>query len=270
MGWGHARAVETCGAGGRAATPHAVAPQTGTALALRPSSWRGGGSRGWCPAVGQLGLGRTEEEADTHVTVVLSNCSARLSMADDCKYGSSLSVCLSVCCVSVLASPVFVLCGCPCPPPAPGLVHLCGPHPRAACLAPAPGGPLPVAPAGFGGCKVLDGFVVPGCGEVQGLGMGWEGTAVGQCHVTRDSQTQADPVFSLHTEGERGHWRHEQGEQCVLGSQGCSSRPLVPQFPLEAMAGLGLWWVLRAGASRWDSTVSCPVAQPWGRSLARL
>lgn len=63
-----------------------------------------------------LALGRMEEAgADTHVTVVLSNCSSRLSMADDCKYGSSLSVCLSVRSVSVLASPVLVLCGCPCP-----------------------------------------------------------------------------------------------------------------------------------------------------------
>lgn len=84
--------------------------------------------------------------ADTHVTVVLSNCSSRLSMADDCKYGSSLSVCLSVRSVSVLASPVLVLCGCPCPahtllrlltwssswsPPLPGtgswLAHASGP-----------------------------------------------------------------------------------------------------------------------------------------------
>lgn len=64
--------------------------------------------------------------------------------------------------------------------------------------------------------------MVPGCGEVQGLVMGWEGMVVGQCHVIRDSQTQADPIF-LHAEGERGHWRHEQGEQCVPGSQGCSS-----------------------------------------------
>lgn len=88
----------------------------GTPLAL-PSllAGRAGGGRGWYPAVGQLGLGRMEEGADTHVTVVLSNCSARLSMADDCKYGGSLSVCLSVRCVSVLASPVFVLCGCPRP-----------------------------------------------------------------------------------------------------------------------------------------------------------
>lgn len=50
-------------------------------------------------AVGQLGLGRMEE-ADTHITVVLSNCSACLSMADDCKYGGSLSVCLSAVCQS--------------------------------------------------------------------------------------------------------------------------------------------------------------------------
>lgn len=117
LGWGHFRAVEICGAGDRALTPSAVARQMGDTRgsAVPPGWWELGGGQGWYLAVGQLGLGRMEEGADTHVMVVLSNCSARLSMADDCKYGSSLSVCLSVRCVSVLASPVFVLCGCPCP-----------------------------------------------------------------------------------------------------------------------------------------------------------
>lgn len=83
----------------------------GSATQCHSVPWpcRGGGQPG-------LALGRMEEAgAGTHVTVVLSNCSSRLSMADDCKYGSSLSVCLSVRSVSVLASPVLVLCGCPCP-----------------------------------------------------------------------------------------------------------------------------------------------------------
>ena len=186
-----------------------------------------GGGQGWYSAVGQLGLGRMEEGADTHVMVVLSNCSARLSMADDCKYGSSLSVCLSVRCVSVLASPIFVLCGYPCP--AHALLRL--PTWSISVV------PILVLPAwhwllagicpwphlGSGGGKVLDRFAVPGCGEVQGLVMGWEGTAMGQCHVIRDSQTQADPTFLLRAEGKRGRWRHEQGEQCMPGSQGCSS-----------------------------------------------
>lgn len=63
---------------------------------------------------------------------------------------------------------------------------------------------------------------------------------MGQCHVSRDSRTQADPIFLLRAEGgrSRGHRRHEQGEQRVPGSQGCSSSPLVPQFPLEALAGV--------------------------------
>lgn len=79
----------------------------------------GGHPRTLAPGRGRPGLapgvGDTEEGANTHATVVLSNCSARPSMADDCKYGSSLSVCLSVRCVSVLASPVPVSCGCPRP-----------------------------------------------------------------------------------------------------------------------------------------------------------
>lgn len=63
---------------------------------------------------------------------------------------------------------------------------------------------------------------------------------MGQCHVIRDSQTQADPIVSLRAEGERGrgHWRQERGERRVPGGRGCSSRPLVPQFPLEALAGV--------------------------------
>lgn len=126
--------------------------------------------------------------ADTHVTVVLSNCSSRLSMADDCKYGSSLSVCLSVRSVSVLASPVLVLCGCPCPahtllrlltwssswsPPLPGtgswLAHASGPS----------------------GMWWVERSRTDGqCRDVGRDGeKGWEGTV--QCHVTRDCQSRA-------------------------------------------------------------------------------
>lgn len=57
---------------------------------------------------------------------------------------------------------------------------------------------------------------------------------MGQCHVIRDSQTQADPVFLLCAGSERGHSRQEQREWRVLGSQGYSSRPL------EALAEVGL------------------------------
>lgn len=136
---------------------------------------------------GQPGLGRMEEGADTHAMVVLSNCSACLSMADDCKYGSSLSVCLSVCCVSVLAPPVPVSCGCP--------------HPAHTLLRlptwPTSVVPILVLPAWHwllaGICvgwgverKVLERFKGAGCGEVQGLVMVWVSTGIGQCHVIRD------------------------------------------------------------------------------------
>lgn len=115
-----------------------------------------------------LALGRMEEaRADTHVTVVFSNCSSRLSMADDCKYGSSLSVCLSVRSVSVLASPVLVLCGCPCP--AHTLLRL-----LVQLLVPTPAwhwllaGTCQWPLRDVVGGEVLDGLAVPGRGRDKG------------------------------------------------------------------------------------------------------
>lgn len=131
-----------------------------------------GDTRGPVGGGGQpgLALGRMEEaRADTHVTVVLSTCSSRLSMADDCKYGSSLSVCLSVRSVSVLASPVLCLVWlpvpCPHPPSAPDLVQLLVPTPAWHwLLAGTCQRPLRDAVGG----EVSDGLAVPGRGRDEG------------------------------------------------------------------------------------------------------
>lgn len=149
-----------------------------------------------------------------------------LSMADDSKYGSSLSVCLSAVCRSWPRR--FLSCVAARALPTPSSSSQLGPSlwSLSSCCLLGTGswwalahGPSWVLRGG----EVLDRFTAPGCGEMQGSVMGWEGTVMGQCHVIRDSQTQADPIFVLCAEGERGHWRQEQRELCVLGSQGCCS-----------------------------------------------
>lgn len=176
--WVCFRAVETCGAGGRALTMSTVAHQMGDNSAVSPGWWRGD-TQPWCSwGWGGWRMGPTLMSWLFSPIALLT-----LSMADDCKYGSSLSVCLSVRCVSVLALPVFVLCGCPCP------AHILLQLPTWSIsvvpilVLPAwwalAHGPSWVSGRGVGCGKVLDRFTVPGCGEMQGSVMGWEGTVMG-------------------------------------------------------------------------------------------
>lgn len=192
----------------------------------------GGHPRTLAPGRGRPGLapgvGDTEEGANTHATVVLSNCSARPSMADDCKYGSSLSVCLSVRSVSVLASPVPVSCGCPRParallrPPVPPA----GPRPLAARLAPAPAGFLV-----WGGNRT---WTLLGCLDlgVRGSGLGrgrcW---AAGAVPRVRGSRGRAEPNFVLRAGGAGGHWSRSRGSGVCRAHPSCLSFPVAGLWP---------------------------------------
>lgn len=150
------------------------------------------------------GLAPLTSHGDTHVVVVLSTCSARLSMADDCKYGGSVSVCLSVRCLSVLASPVPVPHGCPCSAPSLPAWHR-------------PGGDL-----GLGR------FRAPGFGL--SVEMGWQRQRRGF------GGSQTDPVVSLCFGVGRGHWL---GSGCA--GLLCTPRASVsPYGPGWAVGAVGL------------------------------
>lgn len=148
-------------------------------------------------------------------------------MADDCKYGSSLSVCLSVRCVSVLASPVPVSCGCP--RPARALLR----PPRAPRRSPSSRCPLGTGPSwvfSVGGDRT---WTLLGCldlgvqGSVLGRGRCW---AAGAVPRVRGSRGRAEPNFLLRAGGAGGHWSRSRGSG-VCRADGGSSSPLVPRFP---------------------------------------
>lgn len=148
--WGCVRAVENCGAGGRALTLSTVAHQMGDNSAVSPGWWRGDtqpwGSWGW----GGWRMGPTLMSWLFSPIALLT-----LSMADDCKYGSSLSVCLSAVCrswprqfLSRVAARAL---------PTPSSSSQLGPSlwsPSSCCLL---GGHLLTAPAGFRGGGVWKG-----------------------------------------------------------------------------------------------------------------
>lgn len=113
-----------------------------------------------------------------------------------------MSVCLSVRCVSVLASPVPVPRGCP-----------CSARPLTARLA-----PTPVGIWGWTDSGRLD------------LESAWRGDGNGQRNVYGDSQ--ADPAVLLCFGVGEGHWLWDQGGQG-------RSAPRVPQFPRRVWPGCG-------------------------------
>lgn len=224
----------------------------------------GGLSRTLAPGRGRPGLapgvGDTEEGANTHATVVLSNCSARPSMADDCKYGSSLSVCLSVRCVSVLASPVPVSCGCP----RPARALLWPPAPRRS--------PSSRCPLGTGPSWVFSGGTEPGhfwgawiwgC-KAQCWGGDGDGQ-LGQCHAFGAAEAGPSPTScSVPGGGDGGHWSRSRASGACRADGGSSS-PLVPQFPHgRAVAVARAAAPRRWGASCWDTR-----SRPGGWQQAR-